>query len=377
MKKAINVLLALLLAAGIMPLQVMAEETGETAETYESGKVKEIDVNDSNAYIVADGLVEESEYDYCFILHMNGGTIDYNEWMTDCPRYVSKDGDIVLYLTMIFDGSHADVDEYETEDGEPVWDTPWLWIFDPAEPPSETGLYKEGYKFDGWYGYDDFTDGANDFTHEYTGTYSDYLAAPTYGEYYAKWVPDKDIKPGWRKTPGGWRYCKKAGKDYKDGVYKIGSKYYGFDKKGYMVKGWKTFGSRKYYFTSSGPAAVGWKKVSKKWYYFNGSGVMLKGWQKIAKKWYYFSSTGAMLTGWQKISKKWYYFLSSGAMVKGWKKLSGKWYYFLSSGVMKTGWLKLSGKWYYFKPSGVMATGTLKIGSKRYTFNSSGVCQNP
>ena len=35
MKKLLRVLLVLFIAAGLMPMQVMAEETGETAETFE------------------------------------------------------------------------------------------------------------------------------------------------------------------------------------------------------------------------------------------------------------------------------------------------------------------------------------------------------
>ena len=41
MRKVLTVLLALLLAAGIMPLQVRAEETGEEAETFESYEYEE------------------------------------------------------------------------------------------------------------------------------------------------------------------------------------------------------------------------------------------------------------------------------------------------------------------------------------------------
>ncbi|MCR5796014.1 MAG: hypothetical protein K6G61_11795 [Solobacterium sp.] len=380
MKKLLSVLLALLIAAGMMPLRVMAEETGEEGETFESGKVKEIDVNDDNAYDVAAGLLEDSEYNYCFILYLNGGSVNYDEWMNDCPRYVSKDGNMVLYLTEILDHSHYDgegvpeMDEY----GEPEWDTPWVFVFEPLAQPSSTGLYKAGYKFAGWYQYDDFSDEKNSFTHEFTGgIYSDYLTPPEYAEYYAKWVPDTSWKPGWRKTSDGWRYAKEAGKDYRDGVYKIGTKYYGFDGAGYMVRGWKKFSGKWYYFASSGEAVTGWKKLSGKWYWFTSEGKMVTGWKKISGKWYYFNGSGAMLTGWQKISKKWYYFLSGGAMVTGWKKIGAKWYYFQSSGVMKTGWLKLGGKWYYLKSSGEMLTGTMTIGPRTYIFNSSGVCQNP
>ena len=308
MRKALNVLLALLLAAGIMPLQVIAEETGETAETFE-------------------GYYKEGEYIYEVHVYANGGKLD-----PDDAYYVSKDRKSATY--------EAVVTVYVSEDDESDREYTLEYV-----PDAEVAT-RSGYEFDGWYM-------DKECTKELEMRTSELYPEPL--ELYAKW---KEVwKKGWRETGKGWRYSEEEGKDYTNGVYKIGSKYYGFDKKGYMVKGWKKFSGKWYWFASSGAAAVGWKKISGKWYCFSSSGVML--------------------TGWQKISKKWYYFTSGGAMVTGWKKLSGKWYYFLSSGAMKTGWLKLNGKWYYFRSSGAMVTGTLKIGSKTYTFNSSGVCQNP
>ncbi|MCR5795734.1 MAG: Ig-like domain-containing protein [Solobacterium sp.] len=222
---------------------------------------------------------------------------------------------------------------------------------------------------------------------------------------------------GWEKTGKGWIYRTADRDQYKDGIYMIGGKKYGFDADGIMVTGWRRFSGKWYWFASSGvmatgwrkisgkwyrfdPAGVmvtgwkkisgvwyhfagsgamtaGWKKISGKWYYFADSGAMVTGWKKIADVWYYFQSSGAMKTGWLKRNDKWYYFRASGAMAAGWNKIGGVWYYFLSSGAMKTGWLKLGDKWYYFNSSGAMVTGAVTVGSKTYTFDSSGVCRNP
>ena len=330
-RRILSAFLTLMIFAAAMPMQVLAEETGETAETFE---------NDDDYYYIT------------IVCHAQGGVFD--------PAKI-KDGDVSEdQKTLTYTGKVL----YENIAAEE--DDPYYESFLINMPP-KTGISRKGYKFEEWY---------NDEEGEYL-----FDGMPGVDKFedeihiYAKWK--EVLKKGWRETDKGWRYCEVIGEDYHDGVFKIGSKYYGFNSEGYMVTGWKKFSVSWYYFLSSGAAVTGWKKISNKWYFFISDGKMVTGWQKISGKWYYFNSSGAMMTGWQKISGKWYYFESSGAMVTGWKKIGGKWYYFQSSGAMKTGWLKLNGKWYYFNSSGAMVTGTVKIGSKTYTFNSSGVCQNP
>ena len=293
--------------------------------------------------------IDDEGYEILIVYNTLGGKCSENYY-----DGVSADGSKGYMITFIF------CDEWVDDDDEYYYQ----WQLG-AEPTGEY-VSRKGYKFEGWY--ED-----PEYTQEFRSTRGTSFPDKVY--LYAKWT--EVWKKGWREVDNGWKYSLEEGKDYTNGVYKIGSKYYGFDKNGFMVKGWKKFSGSWYYFLSSGAAVTGWKKISGKWYWFTSEGKMVTGWQKISGKWYYFNASGAMLTGWQKISGKWYYFESSGAMVTGWKKIGGKWYYFQSSGAMKTGWLKLSGKWYYFNSSGAMVTGTVKIGSKTYTFNSSGVCQNP
>ena len=298
-----------MILAAVMPVQINAEETGETAETF-----------------------EDDAYTITVICHANGGVFDPDK---NTFGDVSDDGSTYTYETLV---------ECQLVGGENEGDEIYDHTLDI--PPESEGLSRKGYAFDGWYSDEECTE------------YFDSRREKGYPEethVYAGW---REVwKKGWRQLEKGWKYSIEEGKDYKNGVYKIGKKYYGFNSEGYMVTGWKKFSGKWYYFQSSGAAVTGWKKLSNKWYYFNSSGVMM--------------------TGWQKISAKWYYFTSGGAMVTGWKKISGKWYYFTSSGAMKTGWLKLNNKWYYFTSSGAMVTGTRKIGSKTYKFNSSGVCLNP
>ncbi|MCR5796008.1 MAG: hypothetical protein K6G61_11765 [Solobacterium sp.] len=300
-------------------------------------------------------LEEDDEgYEILLVYHACGGVFiqDYKYFAS-----VTDDGSKAYSVQWVETESSIDDDEGEAYD--------WYAITNVAGTFEEC-VTRDGYKFKGWYYDEECTQKLEHNKENESFPKKLYL--------YAKWT---EFKPGWEKTDDGWIYNVSESEIYKNGIYTIGPKMYGFDKNGIMVTGWYKYDGDWYYFTSSGAMVTGWKKIGGKWYYMESYGRMLKGWQKISGKWYYFGSSGAMLTGWQKIAKKWYYFTSGGAMVTGWKKIGGKWYYFQSSGVMKTGWLKLGGKWYYFTSSGAMVTGTRKIGSKTYEFSSSGACLNP
>ncbi|MCR5796009.1 MAG: hypothetical protein K6G61_11770 [Solobacterium sp.] len=331
MRRLLSVLLALFIVFGFLPVQANAEETGETAVTFE---------NDDEYYYIT------------IICHAGDGVFDASKIS---EGEVSEDKKTLTYTGKVLYENLAD-----------EGDDPYYESFLINMPPKK-GISRKGYKFAGWY-----------INEEAEGEFDGMPGVDKYEdeiEVYAAW--NEIAKIGWRETDKGWRYCQVIGDDYTNGIYDIGGKKYGFDEDGYMVKDWKKFDGIWHYFLSSGVMATGWEKISGKWYYFDLSGNMTTGWKKLSGKWYYFKGSGAMVTSWQKISGKWYYFTSGGAMVTGWKKIGGKWYYFQSSGVMKTGWLKLSGKWYYLDSSGAMVTGTRKIGSKTYTFSSSGVCLNP
>ena len=329
-KRVLTSFTAIALLASAMPVQIIAEETGEEAETYEY-------------YRIADEYAEE------VTLYANGGTFDPSK-----VDGVSKDKTQRKAMLEII--------LYEDEDEEYEEDRHFMYTIDPSSLIE--GLSRKNCKFEGWYTDKELTQKLE--TMNYTGYYD-------YKKLYANWT----VVKGWAKTEEGWMYYAGEMDYFTDDIYEINGKKYGFDVNGIMVTGWYKFSGKWHYFESSGVMVTGWKKISNKWYWFDSNGVMITGWKKISGKWYYFSGSGAMMTSWQKISGKWYYFTSGGAMVTGWKKIGGKWYYFESSGAMKTGWLKLNGKWYYFNSSGAMVTGTVKIGSKTYTFNSSGVCQNP
>ena len=167
-------------------------------------------------------------------------------------------------------------------------------------------------------------------------------------------------KEGWVKNTVGWWYRYKDGSWPADCMIDLpwskGVSTFCFDKRGYMV--------------------IGWRKIEGKWYYFDENGAMVTGWRKINGKWYYLSrwDKGAMVNGWQKLDGKTYYFDASGAMVTGWQKVDGKWYFFdEKNGDMKIGWIVWKGAWFYLDPTdGHMHTGWLDYKNKRCYLDGSG-----
>ena len=180
------------------------------------------------------------------------------------------------------------------------------------------------------------------------------------GKTYTDAVPyNGDYIPGWIKNSTGWWYRNADGSWPADCTidlpWSAGVSTFCFDKRGYMV--------------------IGWRKIEGKWYYFDENGAMVTGWRKINGKWYYLSKweKGAMVNGWQKLDGKTYYFDASGAMVTDWQKIDGRWYYFSAGGAMQIGWITWKGSWFYLDPTdGHMHTGWLDYKNKRCYLDGSG-----
>lgn len=150
-------------------------------------------------------------------------------------------------------------------------------------------------------------------------------------------------------------------------------KYYYYDYKGNLAKGWLRIRENTYYMDpETGERVSGWLKWNKKYYYFlPDSGLMAKGWQKIGKYTYYFTSDGSAASGWKKIKGKYYYFSKKGRMYTD--KLISKKYYVNAAGERVYGFAQIGTDTYYFSnKTGKMVTGWASIESKKYYFNSNG-----
>jgi len=151
-------------------------------------------------------------------------------------------------------------------------------------------------------------------------------------------------------------------------------KWYYYDYKGQLAKGWLTIKDNTYYMDpSTGERASGVVKIDKKYYYFHpDTGIRNTGWQTYNNKTYYFSkSKYHAVTKWNKIKKKYYYFTGAGVLVKD--KWINNSYYVDEKGHRSYGWLTLNGKKYYLNPqTGIKSTKWHTINKKKYCFKADG-----
>lgn len=224
----------------------------------------------------------------------------------------------------------------------------------------------------------------------------------------------------WKKVNSLWYYYV-DGNPVKDGLYRIGSYNYYFNKNGVMQTGWvitsyqtadgKTHTARSYFDSSGHRKESGWGKRNSQWcyfvngftvvdclykvsgvnYLFNADGIMQTGWVKttapdqegkLTSVWSYFKSSGARIeSGWSKINSKWYYFVNGACLVDTEYKINGTNYLFTDSGAMFSGWKEVTytgsdgkthtGSRYYYSSGARCENGSYKIGSYYYYFTDS------
>ena len=219
------------------------------------------------------------------------------------------------------------------------------------------------------------------------------------------WYESEDDKGNYIYFTNGWK--------------KIDSKYYYFNKAGYVLTGKNKINGKYYYLNKPKGYRVDkngrwitdrWLEFSDHWEYMYADGSKAKNkFEKIYEKTYYFNSKGHMVTGWEMINKNWYYFYDSGSMAKnewvgsyylgsngkmlintitpdgyrvdkngkcieyGWKEISDHWEYIYPSGnKAKDKFEKIYGKTYYFNSKGHMVTGWEMINKNWYYFYDSG-----
>ncbi len=150
-------------------------------------------------------------------------------------------------------------------------------------------------------------------------------------------------------------------------------KYYYYNYKGKLAKGWLRIRDKTYYLnTETGERYSGWLKYNGKYYYFDAeTGLMLKGWNKIGNYTYFFKTDGSAPRKWKKIKGKYYYFGKKGRMYTN--RIISKKYYVNAAGERTYGFAQIGADTYYFHPTtGKMMTGWVLVGSKYYYFDANG-----
>lgn len=179
---------------------------------------------------------------------------------------------------------------------------------------------------------------------------------------------------GWKKQDGKWYYYNENGEMYSNDKYRIGDKYYLFDKNGKMID---TYGWYKSEYTLT---FGGNKHTVYEWNFINTDGSLQIGWRIIGDTWYYFDVTGKMISDCSYyINGKTYVFEKSGAMVTniGWYSIKYntdyvEWYYLKSDNTATVGWKLIGNIWYYFDMIGIMVDSPTIINNETYCFKKTG-----
>ena len=150
---------------------------------------------------------------------------------------------------------------------------------------------------------------------------------------YAHWIYDETVNKYW--------YMLENGEHAQNGPFRIGGKWYCFDKYGYMQTGWVHIRNSVnlfdgwYYFDESGQMHDGWLQEGSNWYYFREERPMAAYERiNIDGGLYYFGSNGQMQTGMVRVLDVWYYFGPDGKSAQGWTLINGYYYYFYEDGHM-------------------------------------------
>ena len=105
------------------------------------------------------------------------------------------------------------------------------------------------------------------------------------------------MQTGWVTEGGKKFYLNKSGAML-TGWHKIKKKWYYFDKSGAMQTGWLKLKKRTFYLKANGSMQTGWHTENGKRYYFGKDGAMYAGPHvyKIGKKYYFFEKDGCLTT---------------------------------------------------------------------------------
>ncbi len=146
-------------------------------------------------------------------------------------------------------------------------------------------------------------------------------------------------------------------------IAKIGGKWYGFNKKGLMIRGAATLGKKTYYFRKDGTMVIkGLVRIKGRIFFFGNNGVM------VVSRWagrYYFSSKGYALTNCWRGER---YLGADGKYCIGLARIGSDLYFFNNNGTkFKSGSKTVNGKTYLFDANGKAVNGSSRFEDSYYT----------
>ncbi len=218
-------------------------------------------------------------------------------------------------------------------------------------------------------------------------------------------VPYYDVKGyGWKQEGENWTYIKEDGSLQKNWLQDVDSKWYFFNRKGIMAKGFIDWANQKYYLTEDGSMKEGWFKWEDGVYYFRpGNGDMFVGEQAVDGVVYNFGTDGKAVglteipaaaveapevsvpaesenTTTSEVLEPvveeipYVYYSEAGY---GWKQNNdGSWSYINKNGLKAKNWLfDDTNHWFFMGSDGKMQTGYIEWNGQRYYLNSDGRMQ--
>lgn len=340
-------------------------------------------------------------YDYeaerwCYYTASADGSLIISKWVQDSEGYYyyygpngekySRDSYAIggKYYYFDYDGRMLD----DATIGNGYYDeTQEIYVFEYYRAKKGGALYVNEWYQDGnyWYYYGAEGVGVDDFAKVGNTWYFFYDARMVEDQivYSNKYQADYYIAPGgasytkvpttgWLETGRGYYYYYN-GERYRDGVYKIGNKYYAFDDSGVMYEDCSVN------FDQYNEATGEW---TYKYYRAKSGGALyVNEWYEdsYGEWWYYGADAAAVEEDFVKINGKWYFF-EDHCMVKDtlvYSQTYGAYYVINAAGDgykgLGNGWVKIAGN-YYYATNGIPCTSkVLKIDGKYYGFSDSGI----
>lgn len=342
---------------------------------FRSGRMsvnKAVTVDGKSYLCKIDGTLEVMKNNAWTLYNNNYYYVKNNKVLTECiekigSSYYGFDGNGRMYNRTMFtlygydDNGNRMHKTYFAKDGGALYLNSWvkrsgIWYYAGADGSVVTGLVKIGGKQ-----YYFSSDG------ELRANSVESINEKIYSSDKDGVLTEVTGNNVWKRIHGAWYYIQDH-KLLKDGVYKIGSSYYGFRTDGTMKTDMMFYA----YVTDENGKETG------SYYLANQDGTLKKNtWAKWKGVWYYFGSNAAGVDGVQTIDGKKYFFRNGRMCTDYAVDADQKNYICRADGTIaelkNNDWTLVDGNYYYVKDGKVLKESTQKIGNALYAFDSNGV----